>query len=102
MSVKKTRTGSLIILTFHARTRANPLNPITGHEILRPYRLLVPPISIYSKYFFGTSRSHMTADYEAKNNNNVQSILTSKNMIFVLCFLDPLRDCWQPTAVTKL
>ena len=30
MSVKKARTGSLIVLTFQERVRANPLNPITG------------------------------------------------------------------------
>ena len=30
MSVKKKRTGSLIILTFQERVRANPLNPEVG------------------------------------------------------------------------
>ena len=30
MSVEKARTGSLIILTFQERVRANPLNPITA------------------------------------------------------------------------
>ena len=32
MSVKKARMGSLIILTFQERVRANPLNPITNRE----------------------------------------------------------------------
>ena len=36
MSVKKTRTGSLIILTFQERVRANPCEPPESHHCLYP------------------------------------------------------------------
>ena len=54
MFVKKTRTGSLIILTFQERVRANPCEPPESHHWAQAPQIKFNHLqmSISTRYFF--------------------------------------------------